>query len=631
MCLAVLTMSTGVAYAAFVSTSLNPTTSFAAAPDWTAPTVNRSTAAGTAAGTFAQHISPGLGYYLYADLTDTGNPASGISTVTTDAGSLTTGQAAAPMTAGAYTFAGVNYNYRTSLLTANANATLSACSYLPTITIADVAGNTATTAVNAVMVDRNMVTDYNVRLDGATAADEVYGVQNAGDVNGDGKPDAIVGAWGADNNGRSFSGSAYVVFGQTALTTIDLATLGTKGFRIDGLAANDETAVSVWTAGGDLNADGKADLLIGADYSDPGGLLQAGTVYVVFGKATTTNIDLAALGAGGYSITGQAANNYAGERIASIPDLNGDGKPETLLSARGADNNGRTDSGSAYVVFGKATTTAVDLNALGAAGYRIDGAAAGDVLENVNSIGDLNGDGKPEVLIGTDNAGANGRVNSGSAFVVWGKSTTTTIDLAALGSQGYRIDGAAAGDLTGQAVVPAGDLNGDAKPDLMVTAFSAGNNGRALSGSTYVLWGKSTTTTIDLASLGAQGYRIDGSAANEKFGYDAVSISDINSDGLPDTVISAARADNNGLTDSGSVYVLWGRSTTTTIDLAALGTQGYRIDGTLAGELMGWKIAMAGDVNADGRPDLLIAGKDTGNNGRATSGSAYIAYTPTCT
>ncbi len=630
VCVIVLTGTTGVAYAAFVTTATNPTDTFGTVADFVAPTVNRSTAATTAGGGLSQHVTPGKSYYVYADVTDTGNPASGAATVTTDASTLTTGQTAAAMTAGAYSFAGVNYNYRTALLTANNNATLSACSYLPTLTATDVAGNVATTNASTVMVDRDLLSDYNVRLDGAAAGDEAsYGVFNAGDVNGDGKPDALVGAWSATNNGRLYAGSVYVIFGQTAATTIDLGALGTLGFRVDGTAGDDELGLSV-AAAGDLNGDGKADLLLGADWADSNGFTNNGAVFVVFGKATTTTIDLTTLGAGGYRINGVASNDAAGTQEATIADLNADGKPEVIVNAWLADNNGRTDSGSTYVVFGKATTTTINLSALGAGGYRIDAAAAGDHTTDVKSIGDLNADGKPEVLIGGREADNNSRTDSGSVYVVWGKSTTTTVDLAALGAQGYRIDGAAAGEWMGVVVDTVPDLNADGKPDVLVTTFRAGNNGRALSGSAYVLWGKSTTTTIDLASLGTQGYRIDGAAANENTGYDVTSIPDVNSDGLPDLLVSAARADNNGRTDSGSIYVLWGKSTTTTIDLASLGTQGYRIDGGAATDFAGFQLSAAGDVNADGRPDLIVSARWADNNSRTDSGSAYILFAPTC-
>ena len=111
----------------------------------------------------------------------------------------------------------------------------------------------------------------------------------------------------------------------------------------------------------------------------------------------------------------------------------------------------------------------MDLANLGARGFRIDGAAAGDALGlAVAGAGDVNGDGRADVLVGAFLAGNNGRLNSGSAYVVFGSASTDTVDLANLGTRGFRIDGAATSDVAGRAVAGAGDVNGDGRADLLV-------------------------------------------------------------------------------------------------------------------------------------------------------------------
>jgi predicted ribosomally synthesized peptide with SipW-like signal peptide len=628
VCLGVLAGGGGVTYAAFSATTVSSANSFSAAPDWVAPTVSRSTAA-QAGGGVAQHIHPGASYHLYGELSDSGNPASGVASVTANLSALSSGQTAAAMPSGAFSFGGIGYSHRSAALTAN--ATLAACSYTPTITSTDGAGNARTEDASKVMVDRDLLSAYHIRIDGFAAADEAgLSVANAGDVNADGRPDVLVGAHLANHNLRTDSGSAYVVFGQATTTTIDLAALGVQGYRIDGAAADDRAGYSVANAG-DLNGDGRSDALVGAPGADNNGRSFSGSAYVVFGKTTPPAIDLAALGSQGYRIDGVAADDQTGIRVGSAGDVNGDGRSDAFVVANNADNNARVDSGSVYVVFGKTTTTAIDLAALGSQGYRIDSAGAGDQGgDAVANAGDLNGDGRPDALVGAPLADNNFRADSGSAYVVFGKATTTAIDLAALGSQGYRIDGAAATDYAGYAAANAGDVNGDGLPDALVGAFQSDNNSRTDSGSAYVVFGKTTTTTIDLAALGSQGYRIDGAGAVDITGYAVASAGDVNGDGVPDALVGAPYADYNGRTNAGASYVVFGKTTTTAIDLASLGGQGYRIDGAGAGDQSGGALAGAGDVNGDGRPDLLVGATTADNNGRTDSGSAYTFLSPAC-
>jgi hypothetical protein len=327
----------------------------------------------------------------------------------------------------------------------------------------------------------DLLSAANVQLVGAAASDSAgYSVAGAGDVNNDGKADVLVGAYGADNNGRASSGSVYVVFGQTAQTRINLGSLGASGYRIDGAAANDQLGTSVANLG-DVNGDKRPDVLVGAPNAGNNGRAGAGSAYVVFGKSAPATVDLAALGTQGYRIDGAAASDGAGANVAAAGDVNGDAIPDAVIGATGADNNGRTSSGSAYVVFGKAApTTAIDLAVLGSQGFRLDGAVTGDFAgSGVAGVGDVNGDTKADVLVGAYGADNNARTTSGSAYLVFGKSSTAPVDLAALGAQGVRIDGAAAADTAGFSVAGPGDVNADGRPDLLLGAYGADNNARS--------------------------------------------------------------------------------------------------------------------------------------------------------
>jgi hypothetical protein len=464
----------------------------------------------------------------------------------------------------------------------------------------------------------------NIRIDGAAEGDLAGGsVAGAGDVNGDGRPDMVVGASFA-NNTRRGSGSAYVVFGQRASTVVDLAKLGGRGFRIDGADENDFAGEAV-AGPGDVNGDGRADVLVGATQADNNDRQASGSAYVVFGKASTGTVDLAALGGRGFRIDGAADSDFAGDSVAGAGDVNGDGRADVLVGAQGADHNSRLDSGSIYVVFGQEGSAVVDLASLGGRGFRIDGAAADDGADSsVAGAGDVNADGRPDVLVGATQTDNHAREDSGSAYVVFGQRAPAVVDLAALGARGFRIDGARAHDWAGGSVAGAGDVNGDKRADVLVGAHFADNNARDLSGSAYVVFGKASTGTVDLAALGRRGFRIDGAAHDEA--GSVAGAGDVNGDGPADVLVGALWADNNARADSGSAYVVFGKASTGTVDLAALGPRGFRIDGARSGDQAGGSVAGAGDVNRDGGADLLVGADHSDNNAREFSGSAYVVF-----
>ncbi|OJA03021.1 integrin alpha, partial [Bathymodiolus thermophilus thioautotrophic gill symbiont] len=117
-----------------------------------------------------------------------------------------------------------------------------------------------------------------------------YSVSSAGDVNGDGLDDLIVGAYQADPDNKSDAGKSYVVFGKVDKNAVNLSALGTGGFVINGESAGDNSGISVSSAG-DVNGDGLDDLIVGAYQADPDNKSNAGKSYVVFGKTNGSAVD----------------------------------------------------------------------------------------------------------------------------------------------------------------------------------------------------------------------------------------------------------------------------------------------------------------------------------------------------
>ena len=481
----------------------------------------------------------------------------------------------------------------------------------------------------------------NATVLGADADDRVgwRGSLTAGDLNGDGIADLILGAFNADaaGNAKPDAGEAYVFFGSSGLGgTVDLGT-ATPDIKILGRDAGDRLGLSMTL--GDFNGDGEQDLLIGARDADGpvNSRPDAGEVYVFFGpRHTGEALDLATTNPD-FTVYGIDPGDNLGDWVAA-GDLNGDGIDDLLLGAWHADGPGNTkeNAGEVYAIFGSHTlggsidlaTTSPNLIVFGA-----DGAAdpSGDQMGMALAAGDLNGDGIDDLLVSAYRADGPGntRFDAGEAYVIMGShSLGGTIDLAVT-SPLLTILGADASDNFGSSVA-AGDFNGDGIDDLLLGAWLAKSVGdsRWEAGEAYVILGKPALGgTIDLKTVPVD-LTIYGSDAGDFLG-DAVAAGDVNGDGMEDILVAPTHADGIGNTknDVGEVDVFYGSPTLGgSIDLSSTAPD-LRIVGVDPNDWFGHHMVVS-DLNGDGTCDLAVGapGAASVGNTRYDAGEDYVIF-----
>ena len=359
---------------------------------------------------------------------------------------------------------------------------------------------------------------------------------------------------------------------------------------------------------------------------------------MVFGKTGTVAVDLSTVagGTGGFVINGQSAGNQSGKSVSGIGDINGDGLADLLV---GAPLNGTSSPGAGYVVYGKANTTAVNLSAVaaGTGGFALFGQSAGDNAGGaVSAAGDVNGDGYADFLVNAPYNDANALADAGRSYVGFGKAGMTNVNLSSLSTgtstSGFVINGQAASDLAGYTLSNAGDVNGDGLADILIGAYSNDVGTIVDAGRTYIVFGKTSATAINLSDLTAgtstAGFVINGQCSNDRVGFSVSNAGDVNGDGLADIVIGASGVDTAAGTDAGRSYVVFGKTSGTAVDVTALaaGNGGYIINGQAASEYSGSAVSYAGDINGDGLADLLIATGWSDPEAGTDAGRTYVVY-----
>lgn len=460
------------------------------------------------------------------------------------------------------------------------------------------------------------------------SADFGWSVSSAGDVNGDGIDDFMVGSPlysqpdPANQVTQHLAGRVYVVFGgETASTTTreDLDTGHGGGFVIQSYNYGVQAGWAVDSAG-DVNGDGIDDLLISTK-SDGNA---ADVAYVVFGQENIGDIVLTdvAAGVGGFSIDADVSISWSnsGWVLKSAGDVNGDGFADMVLGNSGDAINSGAPDGQAYVIFGKADGTTVQVSDLqaGNGGFALQNGPS-RLGFSIDTVGDINGDGLSDIVV----SAAEDSSRNGEVFVVFGKADGAAVNLQNIrdGIGGFYIEGE--DDRFGYSVSGAGDVNGDGLDDFIVG--SPKYDGAA--GASYVIYGKHDGSPVDLAAVekGVGGFIIKASGVYDRLGWTVNSAGDVNGDGFDDLVLGApyVNYDTSKGFHHGEGYVIFGGdfSNITT----ELGTEANEtFEGTATNDVI---FAGAGDdiIVGNGGKDQLSggAGADTFIV-KDSSGKTYI-------
>jgi hypothetical protein len=418
--------------------------------------------------------------------------------------------------------------------------------------------------------------------------EELYGTQigsragtsvsTAGDVNGDGYSDIIIGV-PEYSNAQQSEGAVFVYYGTN--DGIDQA----NKLILEGNQDNANFGSSVSTAG-DVNGDGYVDVIIGM----PGktiGVNKVGAAYIYHGSSSGLSVTPSTM------INGDQSNSGFGNAVSTAGDVNGDGYTDVII---GASTYGLGAKGAAFVHYGSSSGVSNTPN------WTKEGVNASFLGNSVSAAGDVNGDGYSDVIIGAYDF-SNGQVAEGAVYVFHGSASglSQTADWSIESNQDYAS--------FGLDVSAAGDVNGDGYGDIVFSGYNSTNK----EGAAYVYHGSNTglSTTPNWSVVGDQNFGRYGSSIN--------TAGDMNGDGYSDLIIGQYGYDDigSGVDFDGKVYLYQGSEN-------GLGNvEVWTSDGGEEFEY-GISVSTAGDVNGDGYSDILIGAP--GYNGTTIHGGTYLYY-----
>ncbi len=429
-----------------------------------------------------------------------------------------------------------------------------------------------------------------------------YWVSSAGDVDGDGLADILIGAPNNDD-GALDAGKAYLVLGRSLQT--EIINLSEADYSFVGENIEDFAGLAVASAG-DVDGDGLDDILINSRVNDDGGN-DAGKVYLILASSLDPADNIINLGVADYKFVGENEHDVAGWSIASAGDVDGDGLSDMLISAIRSHHGIKTDVGKIYLVLGASlgSFSTIDLSY---ADYVFIGEAVDDWAgSSVSSAGDVDGDGLDDILIGADGADDGGDW-SGKAYLILASSIDWSSSEMSLEAADHEFMGDEF-DRAGTSVSSAGDVDGDGLDDILIGA-DGDYDGGFHAGKTYLVLGASLgLTTMHLPNVD---YEFIG-AETDLAGSSVSSAGDVNDDGFSDIIIGAP-GNNDGGYAAGKTYLMLGASLGAMAEIS-LSDSDYSLIGEEATSLTGSSVSGVGDVNGDGVDDILIGSPNNPEGG----------------
>ncbi|MFQ6101741.1 MAG: hypothetical protein ACE5OS_10985 [Anaerolineae bacterium] len=396
-------------------------------------------------------------------------------------------------------------------------------------------------------------TTADVTIEGVDEDDEAGYALASGDVDGDGTDDVIINAVWADPGGRVYAGEVYVVYGSSDLAGTVVISTTPDVLILEGVDAIDWAGQAL--ASGDFDADGYADVIMGASWADPGGRADAGEIYVFYGRDRLTGTHAISTTADVLILEGVDDDDRAGGHLVSS-DVDRDGYDDLIISAVLADPGGRSGAGEVYVVYGKNRLTGTHQIST-TADVIIEGVDPDDHAGGSLASGDVDGDGYDDLILGASDADPGGRSKAGEVYVVYGASDLTGTHQISTTPGALILEGVDTNDLAGSAVA-CRDVNNDHFADIAVGAGFGDPGGRDAAGEVYVVYGSAGLSgTIPISNPGSVTVSTIQAVDEDDNAGRHLGIVDLNRDQGGEIVIGAEGADPGGRSNAGEVYVVY--------------------------------------------------------------------------